>query len=331
MPKSLKQSSDLISPRSSADLTGASKNSLTSQCACESLPVNNPLILHATSEAPKLGNSLAGITFEISAAEVQAVQHLVAQVIANDLLSSDVMKSLRAALDEKYVFPFVLGYTQTHVVFETFHEATQAWKLFRQEFDANSDGEITFKSDPEEVRLVSRIIPVSADSGGDMNVLLNTNLSTEAIMPKVQTTETDVDPNKDPVTSDSATTPAVPATETPTTPAPKDETVPAVQNSVTVQQYIAAAPQGMQDVLNSALRMHETRKAEVITQLTKTGRCKFDDAFLKAQSLEMLENLLELAAVPNYSGRATPEPTVQQDNTVPAAPKVFALKSQAAN
>jgi Uncharacterized protein conserved in bacteria (DUF2213) len=72
----------------------------------------------------------------------------------------------------------------------------------------------------------------------------------------------------------------------------------------TAEEYLAAAPAGVREALESGMRMHQAHKDALITKLTSTNRCKFSADQLKAMDVPMLENLVELAAVPDYGGRA---------------------------
>lgn len=110
----------------------------------------------------------------------------------------------------------------------------------------------------------------------------------------------------------------------------QQEQTPQVQTApLSVQEYIDQAPEGMRDVLSASLKVHEEKKATAIKALVDSKQCKFSDEFLKAQSLENLENMVALLPG-TYNGVAAPSnPQVQAGNsneTVPA-PRVFAKKS----
>ena len=93
---------------------------------------------------------------------------------------------------------------------------------------------------------------------------------------------------------------------------------------MTLQSYIDAAPAELQDVLKDGIKLHAQKKDAVVKALLSTNRCKFSEAELKAMQLEVLENLAELAAVPSFSGLATPRLADQQaeDNSIPPMPKI---------
>ena len=71
---------------------------------------------------------------------------------------------------------------------------------------------------------------------------------------------------------------------------------------VTVEQYIANAPEGMRDMLQAGLRAHEEQKAKQIKIITANKRNQFSDAQLKAMGLTELKSLAALAAEPEKKG-----------------------------
>lgn len=274
-------------------------------------------------------NSAAGTeeTRLLRAQEIAALNHFITQAIPSDLLSTDIIRSLGEALKDKYEWPFIIGYTNEYVVFESYRE-NHGWELFRQNFSISSDGEVSFTSEPEEVRLITKIV-----GAGEVNV--NSNPSKENPMSnkatKVQTETAETTAATD--TATDANKPAEKAAETTETPAAATAETPATQASkpVTTEEYINSAPAEIREVLQSSLSLHNSRKNTLIANLKSTGRCKMTDAFLKAQSLESLENLAELAAVPSYDGAAAPirSQAAGDDGAVPPAPKVFEKKTAA--
>jgi hypothetical protein len=103
-----------------------------------------------------------------------------------------------------------------------------------------------------------------------------------------------------PATPVAAPTPTPPAAEAA---APRTESQP--QKPMTLEEYLAVAPLEVREALQSGMKMHEAHKTSLITKLTATNRCKFTADQLKKMDVTMLENLVELAAVPNYGGTAT--------------------------
>lgn len=96
----------------------------------------------------------------------------------------------------------------------------------------------------------------------------------------------------------------------------------------TAEEYIAAAPPALQEVLSSGLRAHTSRRSELVTQIKANSKNKFTDEALTAMNLESLENLATLAVPDDYSGRSVPRTNEADDpNAVPLPPQVFDLSA----
>jgi len=95
----------------------------------------------------------------------------------------------------------------------------------------------------------------------------------------------------------------------------------------TVEDYIAAAPTGMQEVLNSGIRAHNSRRTELTAQVKANSKNKFDDDTLASMSTEVLENLAALAVTDDYSTRGGPRYNEEDPNAIPAPEPVFDLSA----
>lgn len=269
------------------------------------------------------------------------------QGVPEDILSRDIHASLGEALG---MGMWVIGFTTSHVVFDGWIE-DRGWGIYQQAFDMDANGTVTFTSDPEKVRLMTRIILEDANGdainnqqgNNDMTLKTNANTNSSANAGKPLNvnngTENAVDTNANATGTGEAASNAnntegtkegAPATGTNTETASTGnggEIAAQARKPLSVQEYIANAPAELQEVLNSSVRVHNQQKDSAIKALKATGRCKFSDEYLKAQSLETLENLVEMAAIPSYEGRSGHLPVqADQSSGVPAAPKVFAKK-----
>lgn len=99
----------------------------------------------------------------------------------------------------------------------------------------------------------------------------------------------------------------------------------------TVQEYVANAPAEVQEVLNEGIKMHATRKAQLVKDLKANKRNEFSEDELKAMSIPQLERLAKLADLPSYEGRAGGGITAinAENSGVTEAPKVFGKKKEA--
>jgi hypothetical protein len=84
--------------------------------------------------------------------------------------------------------------------------------------------------------------------------------------------------------------------------------------AVTVDEYIAAAPEGIRDMLSAGLAAHNAEKAELIAGITGNAANTYTQEQLGAKDLAELQQLHQLAAVvapaanvqPLYGGQAVP-------------------------
>lgn len=97
----------------------------------------------------------------------------------------------------------------------------------------------------------------------------------------------------------------------------------------TAEEYIAAAPEGMREMLSSGLKTHNEQKTSLITEIKKVKTNKFTDEQLGAKSLDELKTLVELAGITvnsDFSGRipgAAGEPKVNDDQPEPMPAMTF--------
>ena len=229
-----------------------------------------------------------------------------------DMLNSDVYTLLAGAVKDLmgHHYVYLYGFTSEHALMSTYCD--DKWVLQRVAYSIDDAGNVTFTGEPEEVRLVTKIIPVD-NSAGD-GVTAN-QLSTQETSMATETTAPAAEPAVAPTTEQAPAAPAVQA-------APK-----VFANAA---EYIAEAPAEMREVLTQSLRMHNERKDLLVNKIKESPRNKLSEEFLKGQSLETLEGLAQLANVtPDMSGVATPTSRAQaaDEDKVPAAPKVFEKKA----
>lgn len=239
---------------------------------------------------------------------------MVAQAIDGMLTDSDVRKLLHRALRAKYsnCDCYLYGFTQDKALFEMYGHWHNNWNYMTFQIGINvTESGVEFVGEAEEVVLLTKIVPQVAVS------------QPGASSTTVQTKENDMTE----VTSPTTTVVVTPA----------EAAVPVAQAApVTVQSYIASAPEEIRDVLESSIKMHSDRKNSCIEKIKAHKGNKFSDETLKAFKLDVLESMVALmgeeAATPNYSGVAAPVPVTQSttDNgAVPEPPRLFAVKTNA--
>jgi hypothetical protein len=91
----------------------------------------------------------------------------------------------------------------------------------------------------------------------------------------------------------------------------------------TLEGLLAQASPDLRESIESGVRMHAARKDQLIQSLLKTNRCQFKAQELRRFSIDFLENLAALAAVPqDYSGlNINRQPRLQRRESTGFAPK----------
>lgn len=239
-----------------------------------------------------------------------------ANSIPDGLVDIDVRKLLSQAIRaiKPYsAYGYVIHFTTTKVIYEVYLSGPYyGYIYYQRSYSISDDGAVTLGDDVEQVNLLTKV--VLANDSSPLPLTANSSEPGEPAMPDNPTT---TDPaNNAPVneakpetkanSADKSTTVVEAATETKANAGTETKPV----KTRTMAEYIAEAPPEMQEMLSSGLRLHAEKKNGLIKALKDSNRCKFDDAYLQSQSLETLQNMAELAAIPSYEGTAP----AQRDN-----------------
>jgi len=105
----------------------------------------------------------------------------------------------------------------------------------------------------------------------------------------------------------------------------EDEDEEEEEPKMNAEQYIAAAPEGVREVLAEGLRTHQRVRDGLVSQVLKFKTNKFTKEQLEAKPVDELRALVELAGESvkdaDFSGAAAPR-TNEQDADVPPMPKM---------
>jgi len=101
---------------------------------------------------------------------------------------------------------------------------------------------------------------------------------------------------------------------------PKEQPAANEEKEVTVDEYIANAPEGMRDVLKSGLAAHQAEKAQLIEKIRANERNPFTQEQLESKDLDELKGLAQLAEVPQ-APIVPARPSFAGQAPVPAANK----------
>lgn len=294
---------------SSEDCGCGGKKTGTEGCTCHSEPQTQAQSDETPENSATARNAPKGETPESPptvqsenekqvSAEPENVEEFKVHSIADSVTAESIWATLRNALDlaiegRAWLITFTAGENSV-AVYETWNGDNYVNLGIR--FNMDDDGKVTFEGEPFNVRIVSHLY---TEQETPMTV------QSEQTDPKVEGAN---------------------GTQTPTvqTEAPK---------VLSQADALAAMDPADRAEIEAAMKVHASQKASAIKALKDSGRCNFDDEYLNAQSLGTLENLIELAAVPNYSGRAAPapseQPTVQSranGGFAPAPEDIFATK-----
>lgn len=250
-----------------------------------------------------------------------------ASIIANSFLSdmpienvkmhlADALNAHLQANDDGLYHIFTC--TQDMVVYETWNSSAKYQRSF-----TITDNSASLGDDVVEVNLMTSIVP-KANSAADE---VNEDGSDAPAEEPINSSEGDETMSDD---NNAVETPEA-AVETPETAVqePAANSAPAVP--VTVEDYIAAAPVGMQDVLANSLKLHNAARSKLIEGIKANEANGFSNEQLDAMDMQMLEqlNALASAAKPpaDYSGQAggprTNGAADTDQNSVPAVLEAF--------
>lgn len=265
---------------------------------------------------------------------------ILANSVPADMTYADVSSLLNTALQMVMGndYYYLMTFSQDKVVYYSYlyEDGRSKSGYYQRSYSIDAGGQVTLGSDAERVNLLTEIVPA-----------VDPKVNQESVMPDDKTKQTtpatpSADDQKNNTKADDKTTAKAdgqdgaegnagdPGVETPpepktqaAAPAPTPSTPAQPIKFNSVKEYLDAAPPEMKDMIQSGLRLHNEKKGSLIKALKETGRCKFSDEALKAMSMDELQNLADLAAVPSYEGQgSTRIVDNSEDNTIPAAPKL---------
>jgi hypothetical protein len=254
----------------------------------------------------------------------EQVQASIANTIAGGVTLGDAQKLVSDALRTQggTTYCYVVAMTKDKVVYEMYDGFMGQYMMYQRSYSVSAEGKVTLGDEIEKVQIMTKVVTVNADGTPSSE-------TTEQTMPEVKdpgaaAPEVTAQEKTHTIENESGTLEVtLNADGSPKTfkLTPKANTAPKAQ---TVDEYIASAPKAFQEVLTSAMQIHEDKKKGTIKALMDTKRCKFTEEALTAMSLDQLENLAELANVPSYGGRAAPvAANSAEDDGPPPAPLVF--------
>jgi hypothetical protein len=271
---------------------------------------------------------------------------------SDHLSDRDLRTALNAALGttEPDQFFFILAvYANNEDGGKFVYEMGFDGTLFERSFSVADGGAITLDSTVVPVRPVTTFVPVNVVTGNSNNQenvmtkqeLVNALVANDATQYTEEDREwlTSLDEAKlnrmAPKVNAEVPAPAEPLAETPPAVAVApvaNAGAPTTGKPVTTEEYIAAAPAELRQVLNSGLAMHRQRKDAIVGALMANSRNKFNKVQLESKDIGELECLVALSATDvSYVGAgANLAANSGDDEAIPAAPSIFAPRANAA-
>jgi hypothetical protein len=303
------------------------------------------------SPGPHASNSQVGAALPFNP------QEFIANSMPDGLLDSDVRSLIQGHFETKYPdqYTYIVGVTKDDAIYSMYKDGKRS--TYQCSYSINTDTKEVTCGDPQEVVLTTAITPVTTNTEVSTNQAAEPsgthqteNSMTTPATPGTPATSVPVVNSTAPAPTPTtpATTPA-PVTE-PTTPAPvtaaaaaapsiTPEMIRAAMSGMTPEQFLQIAPPSIRDSFESGMRMHSAHKGGLIQKLTATGRCKFNEQQLNSFDVPMLENLVELARVPDFSGQAPAGSGVRANQNqvadgdlayAPSPPSLFVVNNGAA-
>jgi hypothetical protein len=248
----------------------------------------------------------------------------------DDLLDSDVRSILSDAINTLFPndYSFVVGFTTTSVVFCAWDADNGDYSYFQVSFEIGADKVAVLGKDFQEVILTTQITPVQERASINTNAAdparsQESNMATaaearkflvnfghteaalkaqtdEAVLALHATVQKAIKDNAPATTTPAANSTTVPAATTEPVANTSAAAAAAASSATgqTLEQLLANADPSIRESIAAGVKMHQSRKEQLIKALTDTGRCKIAVEVLRTHSIDMLENLAELAAVP---------------------------------
>lgn len=194
----------------------------------------------------------------------------------------------------------IFTFTQDMVVYEDWNSSNQYQRSF-----IITDNSVTLGDEVMEVNLMTAIVPKANSEPAAGSEEESAPDDAPTVSSEGEETMSN-DPNAVVETDDA---PETTATDTPAIDPAMDAVVtePNANAATTVEDYIAAAPDGMKDVLANSLKLHNAARSKLIGDIKANDANVFSDAVLESMDMDTLEATHALAASSapvDYSGQA---------------------------
>lgn len=269
------------------------------------------------------------------------INTLLINELPEDLTFEDARKMVKNSFESASIDLYhIYAMTASTVVYELWDTC----KLYQRSYSI-TDNSATLSDDAVEVNLMTKIVPVSGNLPVTANSSYSDSTDDDDENPRSSAGDDEDEPTPEEETDMS--TQSETTAETNTAPAGEVSTQTTTDNTdgagavavnttteapLTVNAYLDGAPAELREVLESGLRMHNQRKAELVDSLKSNSRCDFSEDELNSMSMTVLERTAKLAQVPSYAGQTGPRTnatatTTSDQNSVPKPLEAFPRKA----
>ena len=286
-----------------------------------------------------------GITGSVEPAEEKNKN--LSKILANlelryngEISDMDVRSAISSALEAKGEFFWsVVAVFQSNFVYEK-----DFGTLKRREYSIAEDGTVSLSDESEIVRPVTEFIPVKTNQETEMSKkdeMIKDLIANEA----TQFAEGDreflstldetklgilapvvVEAEKEGEDEEAAKAKAVAEAKTETE---EEKESQEVKDPVTTEEFIAGAPEEIQEVLNQGVRLQKKQRSTFVKAITSNQASGFTEEDLKDYSMEHLEKLARATAPNDFSIRSNPVSNLEDDaGKIPSARPIWDLKGQ---
>jgi hypothetical protein len=288
-----------------------------------------------------IGN-IAPVNIQANAKKLQpakeadfSVTRLLANMMPDGMLSSDAMslvsKALKEAVESDSEYPsgcscYLIALTNDKAIYEVYDWSDYEYETFQRSYTIAVDGSsVTLGDDVEHVNLVTQVVvrqdPDAAEdvseAGGGMKASQaeSTQEQTMANHEKAEDAKTTTTTNSVELAVNASLAGAGdPNGVTQVTKEAKAGG--ATGQAHSIDALLNNASPEVREAIEESVRISQARKSELIKSLKETGRCSIPDQRLNSMKIVELEQLVQLAAVPNYGGVSTAAvPAEEQRNS----------------
>lgn len=280
-----------VVPDHLALLSEGSIGACSNEEGCGTNRVNQTFITNCACNNPSIGKSL-------EKANVQLIFRG-----NKDLNDQDRRAAAQAALDLLGEMGFVIAVFNNVMIIDSFDG------LFSRDFSISDDGTIILGSEKVRVRPETQFVEVKLEiSEMDKKEKVSALISCKGTKFEESHREWLMTLSEDQLDLFEAEEPTVPVKE-PTPAAEESKSEPKANEEKkpkTLEEFISDAPQEIGRVLRASVNQYNTLRDQLVSEIKANAKNKFTEDQLKAMDMEMLQNIVQISGIQDFSARGGP-------------------------